>query len=142
MPNCVICGAETPNRVACSLHIQLNSNWKCYNSLRGKRGLPPVTIEQYQEHRKRIKNKGFYRRPSIFVADDIEGPTVVWNGQDQSPCAQGCAHRWKDKARYGCVKCDERIRFEAVTRAEFYGLAFVFVGRQNVSLDFQGLTGG
>ena len=125
MPNCVICGKQTPNRVACRAHRDLNANWKSYNSIRSKRGLLPATIEQYMAHRARIKERGFKERPNIFNPEDLTGPTVVWDGGDHAPCVQGCEHRWKDKGRYGCVKCDERIKFDAACQGEFYGLDFL-----------------
>ena len=122
MPHCNICGAETTNKIACPKHSRLNSVWKSYNNTRSKRGLGPVTIEQYLEHRKYVKDNGHKQRTSVFNPEDLTGPTVVWDGNGHSPCDQGCEHRDKDKSRFGCIKCEERSRYDEWCRREFYGI--------------------
>ena len=128
MPNCVICGKPIKTRVACRDCRDINSTWKSYNTTRAKRGHAPITIEQYKAHRASLRERWFKERPNIFNPEDLTGPTVVWDGGDHSPCIQGCEHQRKDKHRYGCVKCEERSKFDAASRHEFYGIGFNFGG--------------
>jgi hypothetical protein len=106
---CIVCGCETPNKLTCSLHTRLNSQWKSCNNWRRKRGLIELSWPEYQEQRRH--GREISPKPRLFFAEDLVGPDVVWDGTDRSPC-QKCSHFAKDKFRYGCIKCPERSKFD------------------------------
>lgn len=118
MPLCAVCGCSTPNPITCKDHSRINSQWKSCNSWRRKRGQSELSWEAYLQRR----DEAHINRPKprLFEPQDMTGPTVTWDGTDRSPCAN-CEHGMKDHYRYGCIKCQERSKFdEFISKGAFF----------------------
>jgi len=139
MNKCVICGAPTENKVACQKHTRVNTQWKSYNSIRKTRGLPPMTWPEYEARLEEFFSCN-QKKPSFFAPEDMDGPTVEWDGTDRSPCTQGCAHRLKNKDRFGCVTCGERWKFWRACSIETIQITIIRGMEVDKSLDFAPLA--
>jgi hypothetical protein len=119
MGTCFICGCTTPNKLSCSRHTRLNSQWKSCNNWRRKRGLAELSWPEYEAQRKH--GRQISPKPRLFFEEDLIGPNIKWDGSDRSPCAK-CEHGEKDKFRFGCaIRCEERVRYdESISRGVFW----------------------